>query len=230
MTDSQASAAAARVAAAAYGAGFRADALVTAVAVALAESGGRADAIGDKDLPHRGCRSYGYWQINSCPDRDRGDPVRRGSSPTDLLDESTNAAAAWSISRRGTSWAPWTTYRTGAYRRHLDAARAAAEAVTTTGGRPPVASLVQPPVPPILITPSAPAIGSVADGLAPVFAALSSWDWWRRVLYVLLALILFAAGAAAVGGSIALRKVAPDAPPDTPDPDNPSAGPGVGAA
>lgn len=182
-------------------AGFSGDALVTAVAVALAESGGRPDAIGDRNRPHTGCTSRGLWQINTCPGRDANDPIRRGRTPDALADPATNAAAAFAISRRGTSWQPWTTYRTGAYRTHLPAARAAIDGGAGVHGRsrPPVQAL-----PPIIspgLPGQVPALGAVADTAAP-WAALAgklvSWDTWRRVLYVLVGLVLFAAGVALI--------------------------------
>lgn len=157
-------------------AGFTGEALDVAVAVALAESSGNPSAIGDRDLPARGCRSYGLWQINSCPARDANSPTRYGSDPTRLLDPATNAAAAYAISSRGTNWRPWTTHRNGAYRRHLPSAR---------GGR---LSLVGVPagLPP-LITPAAPSIAGSLDPVPDVLGVLDQftrWETWRRVLYV----------------------------------------------
>ena len=74
----------------------------TAAAVAMAESGGNASAVGD------GGQSFGLWQIHvpSHPEVDR----------SRLLDARYNAAQALRISQHGSSWAPWTTYRNGAYR------------------------------------------------------------------------------------------------------------------
>lgn len=174
-------------------AGFTGAALDIAVAVALAESSGRPAAIGDRDLPHRGCRSYGLWQINSCPARDARDPVRRGADPAPLLDPAVNAAAAWSISSRGTNWRPWTTYRTGAYRRYMPQPGAV--------GPPALASLVPiPPIPdPTLGGPAGTVIAGASE-YAAIGARLVSWDTWRRVLYVIIGL-----GAAGAGLAIITR-------------------------
>ncbi len=115
----------------AYDAGFRGQALTTAVAVALAESSGNPhshNAVPPDD-------SYGLWQINMLgalgPDR-RADFHLK--SDAELFDPAVNARAAYSISSHGTSFGPWTTYTSGAYRDHLGAARKAAQAVTADGG------------------------------------------------------------------------------------------------
>lgn len=67
-----------------------------AVAAALAESGGRAQAI--SGLNNNGTRDVGYWQINSSHGP--------GMASTDPL---TNARAAVHLSKNGTDWSPWCT-------------------------------------------------------------------------------------------------------------------------
>jgi hypothetical protein len=96
----------------AYGAGFRGRGLTTAVAVALAESGGRprVNAQGAED-------SRGLWQINEAH-FGRYDERR-------LYKAKYNARAAFDISERGRAWAPWSTYGNGAYREYVDDARRA---------------------------------------------------------------------------------------------------------
>ncbi|MBO0840467.1 MAG: transglycosylase SLT domain-containing protein [Sciscionella sp.] len=115
----------------AYKAGFRGDALSTAVAVALAESTGdpnQHNAVPPDD-------SYGLWQINMLGSLG---PARRQQfglhSDNQLLNPDTNARAAWAISNHGTNWQPWTTYNTGAYKNYLDAAKKAAHDVTAHHG------------------------------------------------------------------------------------------------
>jgi hypothetical protein len=111
----------------AYDAGFRGSALTTAVAVALAESGG--DPHAHNAVPPDD--SYGLWQVNMIgslgPDRRRAFHL---TSDAALFDPAVNARAAWSISGHGTAFQPWSTYTNGAYRAHLAAARAAAHAVS----------------------------------------------------------------------------------------------------
>lgn len=124
---------AAQIADSAYNAGFRGSALTTAVAVALAESGGNTRA-------HNGTPpddSYGLWQINMlgnlAPERRQQFGI---SSNSELYSSSTNAAAARDVWKRaGSSWSPWSTYTNGAYKSHLSAASAAAaKAIATKGG------------------------------------------------------------------------------------------------
>lgn len=104
-------------------AGFSGVAAIQATAVALAESGGRTDVIGDRNLTQAGEKSVGLWQINYRPSRDAGNSER---DPSANLDPSANAAAAYAISNRGTNFSPWSTYTSGAYRSFLPKALAAA--------------------------------------------------------------------------------------------------------
>ena len=67
-----------------------------AAEIAMAESGGQSWAVSPTD-------DYGLWQINSS----------HGALAT--LDPYGNARAAIIISDNGRSWAPWTTYVSGAY-------------------------------------------------------------------------------------------------------------------
>ena len=78
-----------------------------AAAVAMAESGGNPNAYGDAQYGG----SLGLWQIN-LPSHPQFQ-----SNPSALYDPTTNAKAALATSSNGTTWAPWTTYRNGAYKR-----------------------------------------------------------------------------------------------------------------
>lgn len=110
----------------AHDAGFRGKDLATAVAIALAESGGRTKA--HNDLPPDD--SYGLWQINMLgalgPERRRQFDL---DANRDLFDPETNAEAAFEISGRGESFRPWTTFTSGRHEQFLDDARRAAKAV-----------------------------------------------------------------------------------------------------
>jgi hypothetical protein len=87
-------------------AGFSGSALNTAVAVALAESSGNPNVIGDTNLTPGG--SVGLWQINLA-----AHPEYDASS---LMDPQANADAAFDIYQQaGGSFTPWTTFNTGAY-------------------------------------------------------------------------------------------------------------------
>jgi hypothetical protein len=121
----------------AYRAGFRGQGLTTAVAVALAESGGNPKSHNATPPDD----SYGLWQINMLGAMG---PERREQyhleSDSDLFDPDTNAKVANSLSRDGKSWTPWSTYTNGAYKSHLTAARRAAHAVTAKHAKKPPTS------------------------------------------------------------------------------------------
>jgi hypothetical protein len=96
--------------------GFSGDGLRTAMAVALAESGGNSGAenFKGKDL------SYGLFQINMLGGMG---PERRKkyglSSNEDLYDPYINARVAFGESNGGRNWRKWTTYTSGKYQRYL---------------------------------------------------------------------------------------------------------------
>lgn len=103
-----------RVARVAYDAGCRRDGLVTATAVAMAESHGHPTA--RLVTPREDSR--GYWQINTY------------AYPTwarrNLYDPATNARAMYAISGGCRDWRAWSTWQHGSHRPWLRAARAAA--------------------------------------------------------------------------------------------------------
>jgi hypothetical protein len=92
------------------------------VAVALAESRGRPQAVGDVRLQDRvGGPSIGLWQIRSLR-AERGKGTQRDQAVNG--DPVVNAKYACQIWRdRG--WAPWSTWRNGTYRKYLGRARTA---------------------------------------------------------------------------------------------------------
>ena len=86
------------------------DMLTTAVAVALAESSGRTAAVSST-----GC-CHGLWQINT---------EVHPYSKAQMQDPAQNAAAAWSISKQGTTWKPWSAYTNKSYLMFMPTAKAA---------------------------------------------------------------------------------------------------------
>lgn len=89
----------------------------TGAAIAMAESGGNPDAVGDLAItPPDG--SVGLWQINVA-----AHPQYTAAA---LHDPTTNARAALAISNGGVSWSPWSTFTSGAYLKYLPDAQAAA--------------------------------------------------------------------------------------------------------
>jgi hypothetical protein len=114
--------AAAQIAQVAANAGFSGPDLATAVAIALAESGGNPAAYnrepGARGGTPQGQGSYGLWQIYL-----KKHPEFAGQN---LFDPQTNANAAFSIYSRRGGFSDWATYSvTGTYRDFLSTAQAA---------------------------------------------------------------------------------------------------------
>lgn len=88
-------------------AGFAGNDLITAVSVALAESAGNPEALGDIGI---GQGSFGLWQINSYYHPEYGPDF------TVLYDPQTNANAAYAIySASGRTFKAWSTFNSGRY-------------------------------------------------------------------------------------------------------------------
>jgi hypothetical protein len=93
-----------------------------AAAIAMAESGGNANA--HNTNAKTGDNSYGLWQINMIEGRDIDVAKRRReigiSSNEQLFDPATNARAMKVISGNGTNFYPWTTYSKGKHLQYLN--------------------------------------------------------------------------------------------------------------
>lgn len=114
-------------------AGFSVDQAVIATAVALAESSGNPNNIGDVGLQNATWGpSIGLWQIRSVK-AETGKGSSRDASH--LKDPVFNAQAAYAISNHGTNWEPWTTFTNGAYKGTLP--RVLAALGVTSGQQPP---------------------------------------------------------------------------------------------
>jgi hypothetical protein len=100
-------------------AGFTGDSLNTAYGIVMAESGGRANARGDKNLVNKKYgESIGLFQIRSLQNPQNFDG--KGSSDlwrdaSKLEDPAFNAQAAFVKSKGGTDWDGWTTFTSGKY-------------------------------------------------------------------------------------------------------------------
>jgi hypothetical protein len=116
----------------AAGAGFTGPDLDTAIAVAIAESGGNDANIGDVGLQNATFGpSVGLWQIRSVnPGYGNAfDQAHRNQAGN--MDPGTNAANAYAIQQHY-GWNQWSTYTGGQYQQYLDRARAAHTDQTTT--------------------------------------------------------------------------------------------------
>lgn len=98
----------------AYDAGFRHQALVTAIAVSDGESGFNPKAASPSDT------SLGLWQIGK---------VHDSANPSALFDPTYNAKMAYTISDHGTNWSPWRVYTSGTYKKFLGIAKKAAHRI-----------------------------------------------------------------------------------------------------
>lgn len=150
-----------------YTAGFRGDALVTAIAVGMAESSCNplASNVQNNTPPST---DRGLWEINSYWHSEVSD--------TCAYDAQCNANAAYRISNKGTDWAQWSTYKEGAHLRYLDAARAAADRLGHHDPGP--APVVYPTQPGRVVS------ARSADGRLEVFAAGAngvSHAWQNKV-------------------------------------------------
>lgn len=118
------------IAAVASKAGFGKDkaTLATAIAVALAESSGNPKAVSPT-----GC-CHGLWQINT-----EVHPYTKSQ----MQDPQANANAAYSISKQGTKWSPWSAYNMGMHLMYLPTANAAADKIATGGAHDSAAGVIQ---------------------------------------------------------------------------------------
>lgn len=123
-------------------AGFTDAAAEIAAAVALAESSGNDQAVGDFG------ESFGLWQVHR--------PAHPQYSEACLRDPLCAAGAARDISQNGTNWQPWTQYRNGAYRAFLPIGEATDPVVEPIGkGTKPTGGVSIPGLPVDLPLPSA---------------------------------------------------------------------------
>jgi hypothetical protein len=188
-----------RLAEAAVMAGFTGDDVAIAVAVALAESGGKAAAIGRNS---NGSADYGPWQINSI----HSHLITPSAQWWGLVP---NAKMAHSVfAGRNNTWQPWTVYRTGAYLMFMPTAKAAAGKVPENV-RPGGVSVDPGPDGVIEHNPISDMVGSVREIGAAIFktgAWIADPDNWLRVAYVV------AGGAMLIGAlTIVARPYAMDA-------------------
>lgn len=84
---------------------------ILAAAVAMAESGGNARAMGDLGLGGFGFTSFGLWQIHT--------PAHPQFRTVDLFDPLTNAKAALAISQNGAKWTDWSTFNHGDHLKYM---------------------------------------------------------------------------------------------------------------
>lgn len=187
----------AQIAAYASSAGLSGTALEIAVAIALGESGGKTDAVGDTALQNATWGpSIGLWQIRSLRAQSGTGQSRDASR---LKDPKFNAQSMMEISGGGKNWKPWSVYTSGAYIRHLDAARKAAKSAPNGGSKSDDKAA------------NPPATAGGLDGIAQFGNALTDPNTWHRVMYVvggglliIIALMQMTGASQTVGGATKL--------------------------
>jgi hypothetical protein len=101
--------------------GFTGDQVAMAAAVAMAESGGYVDAVGDwtqladPTVAAKWGPSVGLWQIRTLVDPTAWATADRVRDIEQLRDPLAQARAAHAISKGGTDWSPWSVYRSGSH-------------------------------------------------------------------------------------------------------------------
>ena len=162
---------ASQIAALAYQAGFRGQDIAIAVAVALAESSGRTDAVNHNT---NGSVDEGLMQINSVHTELTGN----------RFDPATNMRMAYAIKTRRGSWKDWSTFNSGRYAIFMPTATAAARGIDKT-------------IPVTL--PAGNVDSSVQSSSSSGFGKLSDPHTWLRVATVLAGGVLVLAALALLG-------------------------------
>jgi hypothetical protein len=156
-------------------AGFSGADLQKAVAIAIAESGGRVDATNHNT---NGSTDYGVWQINSIhADEFAKYPQWWSVENADMAHDIYAAA--------GNSFSPWTTYTSGAYQMYMSRAATAAGAPdkgNVTGGPQDTTTVTEIPG----VTSIATSLSAFSQGLAGIAKWVGTPSNWERVGLVLI--------------------------------------------
>lgn len=175
----------------AYGAGIKdRGALITAVAIAMAESrGGDPNAVGDVGLQDsKWGPSIGLWQIRSLKAESGKGTIR---DATRLKDPAYNAKSMYAISNGGTRWGDWTVYNIKAHLLFVPVTTVAVDTFLAANGAKQVTEDVSD------------AVGSAKDMASAVPEALdATYGWvsnrsnWIRVAQVGIGVAVIVAGVA----------------------------------
>jgi len=117
----------------ARGAGFNAGEAVTATAIALAESGGRTDAVGDTTITTaKWGPSVGLWQVRTL----KAETGKGSYRDIQWLQASpaNQAKAAFEIRKGSNGWKNWSVFSSGAYKSKVDGVEQSVGQAAATGG------------------------------------------------------------------------------------------------
>lgn len=98
------------------GGGFHGQGLRIAMGIAWAESGADPNAEGHNS---NGTQDTGLMQVNDVHAGEAGSPKALPAFHTWLKNADNNAVISYAISSGGTNFGPWTTYKSGAYRKYV---------------------------------------------------------------------------------------------------------------
>ena len=173
------------------------NALITAVAIAMAESrGGDPDAVGDVNLQDgMWGPSIGLWQIRSLK-AESGKGTTRDA--TRLKDPAFNAKSMYAISSGGKSWNDWTVYNIKAHVLFLPVAMAGADTFLAARGTQQVVGEVQEAADSAKDMASA-----VPEALDATYGWIKNRENWIRVAQVMIGGVVIIAGVAYIAkGSV----------------------------
>jgi hypothetical protein len=159
--------------------GFPESEIPTAIAVALAESSGRIDAIGGLNL--NGTQDYGVWQINNGAHKDKFAQWPQWWTVTNA----NMAYAVWRERQRlfgGTGWEAWSVYQSGAYRLYLALGTFTGEG--TQNATSPEGSLKTVVTAPEALVEVGNAVKNIADGFQKAGVWMSKSENWIRVAQI----------------------------------------------
>lgn len=167
------------------------DQVPTAVAIALAESGGKGAAVGGPNSD--GSYDLGYWQINN-----KAHKALFLQYP-DWWESAANARMMAAVSGGGRNWKPWTTYSSGRYKEFLPDA--------TAGAENPADNTVQGETNTILFGKALDFFGSLTDAIVSIAQAVfKTMVWlanphnWGRII------VVGVGGALLIGALVVLSK------------------------
>lgn len=171
--------------------GIPQDQIPTAVAIALAESGGKSTAVGGPNSD--GSYDLGYWQINN-----KAHPGLLAQYPS-WWEAASNARMMASVSGGGRNWKPWTTYTSNKYKDFLPAA--------TQGAEQPATGSQQGETDTILFGKAIEFFGTLTDAIVSVAQAVfKTAVWladphnWGRII------VVGVGGALVIGALVVLAK------------------------
>ena len=173
--------------------GFAEKDIPTAVPIAIAESGGRADAVGTNT---NGTKDIGLWQINTVHLKDGG--LLEDFDTEQLKNPYVNARAA-AIIRKAQGWNAWTVYKSGAWKQHRGKDPVIHVGANQTPGKSGIEDA---------LSDAADAVASPVEAVGDFLGLLGQSSTWFRIGKVVAGGVLMAAGAIALisaGGKTVAR-------------------------